>query len=308
VVLSGKDFRAVFDKASGLLVSYEVAGTELVSAGPEPNFWRPPTDNDFGNRMPAISGVWRRAGQNRILRKFSVQQPYEGLARVEAEYDLPDVRSTFQSVSLVLGNGDILVESSFTTDEPKLPEMPRFGVRMRLPKAFENMVYFGRGPQENYVDRNTSAFVDLYRSTVTGQYFPYVSPQENGNKTDVRWAAFQDLRGNGLLVTGLPLLSMSALHHSIEDLTQESRGSRHTIDLVKRDEVFLNLDLKQRGVGGDDSWWSKPHSQYCLPAKNYSFALRLSPLRPGDDPLKVAKRKYDPEWLRSGTFQAGDTR
>ncbi len=95
------------------------------------------------------------------------------------------------------------------------------------------------------------------------------------------------------MAVGMPLLSLSALHHSVEDLTQESRGSKHPVDLPKREEVYLNLDLKQRGVGGDDSWWSKPHAQYCLLAQDYSFTFRLHPLKQGDDPMMLSKAKFD---------------
>lgn len=164
---------------------------------------------------------------------------------------------------------------------------------MVLPNGFEQMEFYGRGPQENYCDRNTAAHVGIYKSTVSEQYFPYVSPQENGNKTDIRWVAFTSNDGIGLMAVGMPLLSMSALHYTIEDLTQESRGSRHTIDLKKRDEVFLNLDLKQRGVGGDDSWGAKPHSQYCLAAKSYSYTFRLVPFSKNDNLMGISKIVYD---------------
>jgi beta-galactosidase len=288
----GKNFTIEFSKKSGLLSSYRYRGSQLILSGPEPNFWRAPTDNDFGNQMPKISGVWRRAGEHRVLKSFLLEKVSPREARVTVEFSLPDVRSAFRAVYDVLGSGDVIVTNSLLTSEPKLPELPRFGVTMTLPEGFEEMEYNGRGPQENYCDRKTAALVGVYRSTVSEQYFPYISPQETGTKTDVRWAAFRDSAGTGLMAVGMPLLSMSALHYTVEDLTQESRGTRHTIDLVKRDFVTLNLDLKQRGVGGDDSWGAKPHSQYCLPGMSYSYAFRLSPLAKGDDPILVSKKTY----------------
>jgi len=293
VEINGKDFLISFDKKTGLVLRYTFQGKELIAKGPEPNFWRPPTDNDFGNEMPKISGVWRKAGDNRKLKDFAVEKLNDHKAEVRVMYDLPDVASHFHAVYTILGDGAVIVQNDIITNEPKLTEMPRFGVKMVLPNGFEQMEFYGRGPQENYCDRNTAAHVGIYKSTVSEQYFPYVSPQENGNKTDIRWVAFTSNDGIGLMAVGMPLLSMSALHYTIEDLTQESRGSRHTIDLKKRDEVFLNLDLKQRGVGGDDSWGAKPHSQYCLAAKSYSYTFRLVPFSKNDNLMGISKIVYD---------------
>ena len=293
--IGGTDFVVVFDKGTGSLSSYLFKGTRLIERGPTPNFWRPPTDNDFGNRMNEVSAVWRRVGGNRVLRNFDVRQIREGEIVVKASFDLPEVRSQFRAQYTILGSGDVIVRNDFVTTEGGLPEIPRFGVTMRLPKGFEAMEYLGRGPQENYCDRNSASLVGLYKSTVTDQYFPYISPQENGNKTDVRWAAFTSADGLGLIAVGMPLLSLSALHYTVEDLTQESRGSRHTIDLTKRDYVTLNLDYKQRGVGGDDSWGAKPHAQYCLYAKSYTYQFRLKPFTRGEDPAKLARQQFDLE-------------
>jgi beta-galactosidase len=293
--IHGSDFTIVFDKRTGILTSYLYKGTQLIELGPAPNFWRPPTDNDFGNEMSEISAVWRTAGGNTVLRTFDVKQISGGEIEVKASFDLPDVRSQFRAQYTVLGSGDVIVKNDFVTTQGGLPEIPRFGVTMRLPKQFEAMEYFGRGPQENYCDRNTSALVGLYRSTVTDQYFPYISPQENGNKTDVRWVAFTGENGIGLMAVGMPSLSMSALHYTVEDLTQESRGTRHTIDLTKRDFVTLNLDYKQRGVGGDDSWGAKPHAQYCLYAKSYTYRFRLRPFARGEDPVELGRQQFDLE-------------
>lgn len=290
VLIKNEIFSVSFDKKSGMMTEYFYRGKKLVARGIEPNFWRPPNDNDFGNKMPKISGVWRHAADNRVLKEFNLRKLDGRSVEISVIYSLPDVKSQFRIKYRVFGGGDLIVENEFTAGNPKLPELPRLGVRMVLPKGFEEISYYGRGPQENYCDRNDAANVGLYKSTVTEQYFPYVSPQENGNKTDVRWMAFSDGEA-GLMIAGLPLVSLSALHYSIEDLTQESRGSKHTTDLVKRDEVYLNIDLKQRGVGGDDSWWSKPHSQYCLLGGNYSYSFRMTPFSKSDD-LTEKSRKY----------------
>jgi beta-galactosidase len=174
------------------------------------------------------------------------------------------------------------------------PELPRFGVRFALPGKYENISWFGRGPHENYVDRNISAFIDLHESTVGEQYFPYIRPQENGYKTDIRWMALTDDSGIGLLIDGLPLFSGSALHNSIEDFDQGTkRMNRHTIDISPKNQVFVTIDLKQMGVGGDDSWGALPHPQYLLPAGDYSFKFRLKPYVVGQfDPFGIKEQSY----------------
>ena len=294
VEIKGEKFSISLDKETGRISDYVFKGKSLIETGPEPNFWRPPTDNDFGNQMPKISGVWRKASENRIMRNFEVKKLSKQSVEISVEYDLPDVKSKFCSVYAIFGNGEVNVKNDFSISDQKLPEMPRFGVKMVLPKGYEQIEFYGRGPQENYCDRNTAANVGVYQSTVAEQYFSYVSPQENGNKTDVRWMAFKNDEV-GLMVVGMPLLSMSALHYTIDDLTQESRGSKHTIDLPKRDEVYLNIDLKQRGVGGDDSWWSKPHSQYCLLAQSYSYSFRIVPFSKKDNLMKLSKTNFEKE-------------
>ena len=171
------------------------------------------------------------------------------------------------------------------------PEIPRVGVRWSMPGDYENMHWFGRGPHENYCDRNTSASVDLYESTVAEQYFPYIRPQENGYKTDIRWMTLTDDTGFGLMIDGLPQFSGSALHNSIEDFDQGTRDNyRHTDDIVPKDTVFVTVDMKQMGVGGDDSWGARPHPQYQIPAGDYHFRFRLIPFdRKEQSPFELHK-------------------
>ena len=168
------------------------------------------------------------------------------------------------------------------------PELPRFGMRWAMSGQYDNLQWFGRGPQENYIDRNTGTFVGKYSGTAAEQYFPYIRPQENGNKTDIRWMTLTDDAGNGLLIDGLPLFSGSALNNSIEDFDQGTKSNyRHTNDIVLRDTVFVTVDLQQMGVGGDDSWGSRTHPQYILPAADYHFTFRMRPVRNGQpDPFR----------------------
>jgi beta-galactosidase len=152
-------------------------------------------------------------------------------------------------------------------------------MRWELPVNFDNLKYFGRGPHENYVDRNRSAFVGIYSDKVASQYFNYVRPQENGYKTDVRWFELRNQNGMGIRVSGEPLVSFSVLHNPIEDFDMEDMDDyRHTNDIVKKDGVFVCTDLKMMGVAGDNSWGARPYPQYSVPAKKYQFVFSIEPV------------------------------
>ncbi|MFZ2055390.1 MAG: glycoside hydrolase family 2 TIM barrel-domain containing protein [Candidatus Aminicenantales bacterium] len=292
VVISGRDFEVRFDRTSGLLTSYRHRGEELLTKGPEPNFWRAPTDNDFGNGMEKRCAVWRKASAVRTLESFIVEEVGPAAVRLVADFDLPDVLSKYRTTYTVLGSGDMIMENQIRIGEKELPELPRFGTRLRVPAAFERVEWYGRGPHENYWDRRASAFVGLYKSTVRDQFVPYVSPQENGYKTDVRWMALRDEKGRGLAFFGLDHLSFSALRYTIEDLSQKSRGTMHPTDLVERDFVELNIDDRQTGVGGEDSWGARPYPQYTLFPKDYVYRFRIRPLDPNDDLLSLARQRF----------------
>jgi beta-galactosidase len=216
----------------------------------------------------------------------------EAAVRLSAQYNLPDIESKHRTIYTVLSSGDIIVENQIRVGKKDLPELPRFGMRLRVPDAFERIEWYGRGPHENYWDRAASAFVGLYKSTAREQFFPYVSPQENGYKTDVRWVAVRDEEGRGLAFCGMDLLSFSALRYAIEDMTQESRGTKHPTDLIERDFVELNIDYKQTGVGGEDSWGARPYPQYTLFPQDYSYRFRIRPLDKGDDAMTLSKQRF----------------
>ena len=293
VTVSGGDFSVRFEKTTGLISSFVFRNTELLMKNPEPNFWRAPTDNDFGNDMDERCAVWREASKNRDVERFEVNRLGPSMIQLDIHFRLPDVNSEYSMRYTVLGSGDVIIENRLIPDTEELPEIPRLGMRMRVPDAFERVEWYGRGPHENYCDRKTSAFVGHYKSTVRDQYVPYISPQENGYKTDVRWAALMNEDGVGLLAVGMPLLGFSALRYTVEDLTQKSRGTRHTFDMTERGFIELNLDYFQMGVGGDNSWGARPHSQYTLPAKEYAYRIRLRPISHDDDPMLLCKERYE---------------
>jgi beta-galactosidase len=156
---------------------------------------------------------------------------------------------------------------------------------MTLPAGFERITWLGPGPQETYCDRKSSR-VGIYSGTVDEQFFAdYVKPGETGNKVDVRWVALTNDKGAGLLAVGLPLLSVNALHYDTEDLN----AGKHAFELPRRDFITLNLDWKQQGVGGDNSWGAWPHEQFLIPCTEQSYSFRLYPLSAGDDPERLAR-------------------
>ncbi|HID22293.1 MAG TPA: DUF4981 domain-containing protein, partial [Planctomycetaceae bacterium] len=291
LIVSGQNFSVQFDKKSGILSSLRFHETELIEKGPTPNFWRAPTDNDFGNGMPGRCAVWRKVSEHRTLQNFGIDRVNDREVKIKVNYLLPETASEHHIVYTILGSGDVVIENRIVPGEKKLPELPRFGMRMRLPAGFEQVQWYGRGPHENYWDRQTSAFVGLYQTTVTDQFVNYVSPQENGYKTDVRWVAFQNNQGVGLLAVGMPTICFSALHYTIEDLTQKRRGSMHPTDLTKRNFVEVNLDYKQTGVGGDNSWGARPLAKYTLFPKKYSYRFYLRPfLADRENPMELSHR------------------
>jgi beta-galactosidase len=156
--------------------------------------------------------------------------------------------------------------------------VPRFGMNMVLPEGYEQLKFFGRGPHENYIDRNCSSQVGLYSSTVDEQYVPYISNGENGNKTKVRWLTLTNSDGHGIMIKGSPTVDFSALHYPQGQLDREQRDGAHTIDLVKLKNVYLNVDWKQMGVGGDNSWGAPTHAEYILRAVPMEYSYVISPL------------------------------
>ncbi len=190
IVLTVGNVKAEINKQSGALTNYAMDGVSVLHnrTALEPYFWRAPNDNDYGNKMPQKSNVWRSAQTNRYVTKCQVGQPTTDGVQVTFEMLLGDIKQPYHLSYFFRKDGSIDVKASMNTKDRKLPELPRFGMRMTLPKGFENVRYYGRGPWENYSDRKTSQFIGLYDTTVTDMYYPYIFPQQTGNHSDVRWA------------------------------------------------------------------------------------------------------------------------
>ena len=273
VTLRGTRFLARIGKTSGALEAYEVNGRPLVAGPLAPNFWRAPIDNDRGNQMLKRLGVWRTASSERKVTNVSVERLGSGAARVTAEASLPPSGSKTRTSYTVYGSGVVEVESALMPADGA-PELPRVGMQMLIPGEFRQVEWYGRGPQETYWDRRTGAAVGRYKSSVDELWAPYVEPQENGNRTDVRWVTFTNAAGVGLRAVGLPELYFSAWPFPMSELER----AKHSAEIQMSKEITVNLDQRQMGVGGDDSWGAQPHKEYRLPAQPYTYKFRLEPV------------------------------
>jgi len=293
LTVKGKGFSVAVGRASGALESFRHEGRELVASPLVPNFWRVPLDNDIGflllNDMPRRLAAWKTAGPQRRVASVKAERLSPQAVRITSEATLPAASSSYVTTWTVYGSGDVVVEARFTPGGD-LPELPRFGMQMAVPGALGTMTWLGRGPHENYWDRHTGAAVGRYSGKVEALIHDYVRPQENANRTDVRWVALTGADGSGLLASGLPLLSVSAWPYTMEDLEKAT----HVNELPRRDTITLNLDLRQMGVGGDDGWGARPHAQYTLEAKPYDYRFRLRPYAPSMGTLDEVARRGAP--------------
>jgi beta-galactosidase len=275
VIYSCKGLEIGFDRITGALNSICRQGREMLKEGLELNFWRPPTDNDLGSRLAGICYPWRDAGKDAELAAMEVHGN-----SVVSKFRLPErLGRSCVTVSYVMdGNGGMDISVGFIPSCDTLPLMPRFGITLTLNGEYDYVRWFGRGPHASYEDRKAGAFVGLYEGKVWDQYFPYDRPQENGNKTDVRW---MELTSGviGLKATGNPTISTSVYMFPNDDLAEPDlkKHQRHLSDVTRKDMVTWNIDLKQMGVGGDDSWGALPHGQYLIPARKMDFSFRLEP-------------------------------
>ena len=326
----------VFNKKSGLVTSYKVNGTEYFAEGfgIQPNFWRAPTDNDYGNGGPKREQIWKQSSKNfnvadvttttdgnktvltvnyllaagnLYIMKYTIYP--DGVVHAGITFTSTDMKAADTEVS------EATLMATFTPgqDAQRLASsklnVPRIGVRFHLPSDMNQVEYFGRGPGENYIDRNASSFVDLYRTTADQMYTNnYVRPQENGHRTDTRWVELTHKGGKGLLIRADSTIGFNALRNSVEDFDSEEAISRprqwtnftpeevanhneekaknvirrmtHVNDITPRNFVEVCIDMKQQGVAGYDSWGDRPLPEHTLPAnKEYHWGFTLMPVK-----------------------------
>ena len=280
LVVAGKGFSLEFNKRSGYMTKYVVDGTEMIKEGSalKPNFWRAPTDNDFGANLQHRYREWKNPS---IRLKELKHNVCDEQAVIEARYEMPDVKATLTIVYVINNDGAVKVTQAMSVaKDAKVSNMFRFGVQMPMPRDFETVQYYGRGPGENYSDRNNCTALGIYRQSVDEQFYPYIRPQENGTRSDLRWWRVLNAAGRGIEVVSDAPFSASALHYTIESLDEglwKKQGHSHEIE--KADLTNLCIDKVQMGLGCIDSWGRLPLPQYQVPYQDYTFTFVLRPVK-----------------------------
>lgn len=314
--VSSSYFSLSIDKKSGYMSSYDVNGTEMVADdfGLRPSFWRAATDNDYGSGWPKVAAAWREPTAGLTAKSVRVTDNSTSKAVVAATYALPDATSLAVTYT-IYPNGIVNVGYSFTGNAASKLQIPRLGMRMRLPAAYSALEYFGRGPEENYADRKWGTDVGLYRGDASTQNFDYVRPQETGHHTDTRYLSLTAPRRGGIAIVADDLMEFNALRNSVEDFDGEGEVAsahpyqwnrhfpdekqdnaaaygvkpRHTHinDIQPRDYVELSLDYRMMGLAGDDSWYSRPYPPYMIDAsKDVRWGFTIVPIRVAGDAAK----------------------
>jgi beta-galactosidase len=279
-----------FNKSSGYLTTLNVSGSEMLLKSPKPHYWRAPIDNDYGNKMPTRLKAWKKASENQMLFSFSHKKTKQGYL-VESVFELAAVNSKAVMSYLIQPNGSFRVTHSFDYGGAHdKTEMPRVGLNMQLSSSLENVEWYGRGPHENYIDRKASAFMGSYSAKVNEMKFDYGRPQENGYRTQTKQLSITDQNGVGLQFMGLPEFSFAVHNNTSDDYDdgawknskrKDALGNpknSHLNDIKPRDLLNLNIDYRQMGVGGDNSWGAKPHDQYLIWPKDYTYSFIIQPI------------------------------
>lgn len=278
ITVTGENFTVVFDQKSGALTDYNFKNKSLLEKGPVVNFWRAPVDNDYGAGTQKRYKVWKDAGTRGSV-TTSVKQRSKTEVEIEFTRDLFDGDAKIIETFLVDGNGVVKVTNNLKAIKGEHPDFFKFGNKLVLPEAYTNITFYGKGPFEAYADRQHAAKVGLYKQSIAEQYFPYIRPQETGNKLDVRWMALTKADGSGLKFLSEKPLSVSALNFAEEDLhTNDERVQHHAGEIDPRKEVFVNIDGFQQGLGSINSWGTLPLEPYRLPYKDYSYSYWMVPI------------------------------
>ena len=279
LIVDGENFRIEFDKQNGYLSKYQVNGLDMMKEGSylKPNFWRAPTDNDFGAYLQRRYAVWK----NPTIKLVSLQQRIaDQQAIIEAAYELPEVSAKLSLTYVINNEGTMKVTQKMTADKnAKVANMFRFGMQMQMPRSFDQVEYYGRGPVENYIDRKGNADLGIYRQSVAEQFYSYIRPQENGTKSDLRWWKTLNVSGHGIQVVAAEPFSASALHYTIESLDEGTHKQQgHSPEVEEADLTNFCFDLIQAGLGCEDSWGRIARPEYQVPYGDYEFTFILKPM------------------------------
>ena len=279
LIVNGENFRIEFDKTNGYLSKYQINGLDMIKEGSylQPNFWRAPTDNDFGAYLQIRYAVWK----NPKIKLVSMQQYMANQqAIIEASYELPEVSAKLNLTYVINNEGAIKVTQKMTADKnAKVANLFRFGMQMQMPRSFDKVEYYGRGPVENYIDRKANADLGIYRQSVAEQFYSYIRPQETGTKSDLRWWKTLNAAGRGIQVVAAEPFSASALHYTIESLDEGTHKQQgHSPEVDEADLTNFCFDLIQAGLGCEDSWGRITRPEYQVPYGDYEFTFILKPM------------------------------
>jgi len=277
ILIQGENFQVVISKTSGEITSFRSNGADLISQGPIPNYFRAPVDKDRG-AFDLADQIWRwqDAGVNRNVQNIQLTvNKAKTLVTVAIAGTLPIEQSWFGMTYSIYGDGTIRVDNTLCPEGIGNDIIPVIGNIMRIPKVYDHLTWYGKGPYETCSDRKTSAAVDVYHSTVEEQFFPYMRPQETGNHDEIRWMTLTNTEGKGIMISGLGHWSGSALWYTPSEMAEKT----HPYQLVKEEDIVLRVDHKQMGVGGATSWGHWPMEEYLLRAdRKYSYTYYLTPI------------------------------
>ncbi|PAU94920.1 hypothetical protein CK503_05475 [Aliifodinibius salipaludis] len=294
IKISDSNFSVVISQSTGALERYQFENESYISGSLKPNFWRATTDNDRAGWGGSLD-PWKEAAQNRTVKSIDVSKVSGNRVQVLVKGTLPVGQSTYQTKYTVLGDGMVQVDQKVTPIGNEIPPaLPRVGMQMQIPKQYQTMTWYGRGPEENYWDRKKGISVGNYAGQIDSLWTNYPYPQENGNRSDVRWVAFTDDQGNGLMAVAESMLNISAWPYTLWDLEEAS----HINELPRRDFYTANIDYKQQGVGGINSWTSHARAlpEYRIStSESYRYRYYLHPITSEMDKLRNVGNRAFPQ-------------
>ena len=283
ITVSTSDLIFKVNRNTGLISEYNFQGKSLLGEGGtlKPNFWRAPTDNDMGAQLQKKFKVWKNPQMN--IKGVAVEKDKKANTyNICATYDMPEVKGELEIHYLVMANSGVVkvTENFHATEGEKVSDLFRFGMLMQLPYDMDKSQYYGRGPIENYSDREDCMRIGIYQDDADNQYFPYIRPQESGTKGDIRWWKQTDASGFGFLVKDCKPFYASAIHFDTETLDDgDNKEQRHSFDLKKSKYTNLFLDGEHMGVGGENSWGAWPLEKYRIHYGDKSFSFAIVPLK-----------------------------
>ena len=278
VKVSAERMSVTIGKKTGMIDYLDVDGEPMLKfrESMTPEFWRAPTDNDYGASLQKKMRVWKNPQMN--LKSFDKSESKDSVV-LTANFEMPEVKAELMLRYRINAAGEVTVTEKMTTDkEAKVADLFRYGMQLQMPASFSKLEYYGRGPEENYIDRHSSAFIGKYEANVKDEYYPYVRPQESGNHTDIRYfSIFNPTTGKGITFEGYAPMECSAIPYLVEDLDagieKEHAWGQHSGDLVEKGLVQLHIQQRQFGLGCIDSWGSSPMEKYRMHYQNRCFSF-----------------------------------